>query len=420
MAAWISKAEELAGRLELHRATLSDLRERGVPAHADGEQAQSPSAAPERWRFDSPEDQWQHDNLVGLVAGLEQLRERGIPAMEERLETARTIRPRSVDLQREAWDAAIESIGDRSECPLYDGLRLTPQVGLVPIGRDPASGLWEFAHLETGSVPRRNAEGALEIGEECGLVFALVPGGTVRIGALEGDPFASPNELPAVQVTLAPYFLAKHEMTQGQWRRVMRQNPSAFHAGYVQERGTGLPPRTFNPLHPVESVSWHDCEEAMQRLGLRLPSEAQWERAARAGTETAWWSGADRESLRGAANVADVAGARIGASPDLADYDDDYEVHAPIGSFAANPFGLHDVYGNVWEWCRDGFADYTTATFEAGTGDTDASPSRGSGVVRGGASDSTSAQARSACRGPLPLATRVATIGLRPARAIEP
>ncbi len=94
-------------------------------------------------------------------------------------------------------------------------------------------------------------------------------------------------------------------------------------------------------------------------MGLALPTEAQWEFAARAGTTSAWWTGDERESLRGAVNLADKsvvrAGITWGAAEEWPELDDGFTWHAPVGTFAANPFGLHDVLGNVWEWCRDGF-----------------------------------------------------------------
>ncbi|MHC4944283.1 MAG: serine/threonine protein kinase, partial [Planctomycetota bacterium] len=111
------------------------------------------------WRFENTETQWQHDMLAGLVSGLEALSddEEGLlKKMHERLAFATTIEAKSIIDHESTWDKAIASIANKEECPHYDGLVIEPKVGFVPIGRDPASGLWEFAHLQTGEIPERD------------------------------------------------------------------------------------------------------------------------------------------------------------------------------------------------------------------------------------------------------------------------
>lgn len=145
-------------------------------------------------------------------------------------------------------------------------------------------------------------------------------------------------------------------MTQAQWLRLTGRNPSAL--GPHTRLGSAFAevwPKSF--LHPVEQVSWVDCMIWLPRAGLRLPSEAQWEYGARGGTTTPWWTGAEKESLAGAANLADKYAQGHGA-PNWIGHelwlDDGATLHAPVGSYRANPFGLHDVAGNVAEWCLDG------------------------------------------------------------------
>jgi len=179
-------------------------------------------------------------------------------------------------------------------------------------------------------------------------------------------------------------------------------------------------------LHSVEQVSWQDCTEWLERAGLRLPTEAQWEYGARAGTHTPWWTGAERESLRTqrAANLADQAVLRLQARwensvRDWPELDDGYPVHAPIGTYAANPFGLHEGTGNVFEWCQDAYmGDFYARSprkdpVSTWSGDVPR-------VCRGGGFMFTAAQARSAYRFGDTPSLRGYGLGVRPARAVEP
>jgi formylglycine-generating enzyme required for sulfatase activity len=169
-------------------------------------------------------------------------------------------------------------------------------------------------------------------------------------------------------------------------------------------------------------VSWFECDEAMRRLGLALPTEAQWERGARADTTTPWWTGSEKTSLEGAANLADKSAARVGAPwPGIADWpelDDGWPIHAPVTAYRPNPFGLHGVHGNVWEWCRDWFAPYGGPVRE-GDGERETEERRYK-VSRGGSFRNEAAYARSSCRNNSVPDTRFNQLGLRPARPIRP
>src|SRR4029079_8238127 len=140
------------------------------------------------------------------------------------------------------------------------------------------------------------------------------------------------DEGPVHTVTLDPYFIAKHPMTQSQWLHAAGWNPSYFRPD--QHPGADL-------RYPVECVSWDECREIFDSLELELPTEAQWEHAARAGTTTMWWTGNDPEAVLRIANMASTG-------------------PTPVGHFPApNAFGLYDVIGNVWEWCRDRYGPLT-------------------------------------------------------------
>jgi len=336
-----------------------------------------------RYAFERSEDRWWHDQIDRLVRDLESFADPetgpidGLSAahgagVERRLRFAETIEERSVSGAEASrrWREAIEAIRDRERSPAYAGLEIRPQIGLLPIGKDPHSGLYEFIHLQSGEPPVRDESGELAWEEESGVVLVLLPGGDFLMGAQaedpgapHHDPEARPNEV-LLEVRLDPFFIGKCEVTQAQFERVAGANPSNYTPRY---EGVTL-------LHPVEKVNWAAAESFLRCLGLEFPTEAQWEYAARGGTHTPFWTGADRESAIGAINVADRAAAELGARwtaiaywPEL---HDGHGLHAPVNALRANPFGLHGIHGNVREWCRDGWGLFEPGfnDLEEGTG----------------------------------------------------
>ena len=410
MQVWLRRAHELAARLPAHRAALQRLTKELAEPDVDSGR------------------EWRHQQLQQLVLALERFVQQ-----EPRAPTIASVLARQGHATALAAPAALEPW---QQCaarvlanPAYSGLSLVPQLGLVPLGPDPSSTLEEFADQATGVVPERGGDGRLVLVDDAAVVFVLLPGGSFWMGAQTADPrepnhdpAASPFEQPPHQVALAPFLLAKHELTQAQWNAVMPDNPSNYAAG------EDVGPITITGRHPVENVSWTMASQFAFRCGHELPTEAQWEYACRAGSSTPWSTGADVASLVGAANFADegaraqmVEGWRF--HPGL---DDGYANHAPVGRFAANRFGLHDLHGNVQEWCREPAMPYTYPVAE-GTGERHLPPDQQVAdddlarlrQVRGGGFGSLAHSLRSARRFGASPGTQQASLGFRPARALR-
>jgi formylglycine-generating enzyme required for sulfatase activity len=169
-----------------------------------------------------------------------------------------------------------------------------------------------------------------------------IPPGEFLMGSPQDEPERFKNEGPRHRVMLTEgYWFADTACTQALWQAVMGDNPSRFQ----EDQG-----------NPVENVSWDEVQGFLQRLGelagveAGLPTEAQWEYACRAGTETAFWWGEELDTKK--ANY-------HGNYPYAKGNKGEYREHTvPVKSFRPNPWGLWQMHGNVWEWCRDGRRDY--------------------------------------------------------------
>jgi len=396
------------------------------------------------WTFPDDDEDWWHAQLAKLVLDLEAFADPatglcsgGISpehgwGVERRLEFARTLEEKTLGgiEAKKRWDQAIAGIGDRALSPKYEGLVIEAQLGLLPIGRDAESGLWEFADLATGDPAERDKDGRLVMTEATGLAFVLVPGGKFAMGAQSEDPTgpnfdpdAAEDESPVGEVTLSPFFLSKYEMTQAQWKRLTGATPSMYGPGNYATTWNA-DGRPADLLHPVESVSWKDCTDALARVNLTLPTEAQWEYAGRAGSTSVYWSGDDLGSLEGVANINDSYGKYHGNEHYKEweeSIDDGETVHGSVGRYRANPFGLFDVHGNVFEWCRDDYDPNAYAlAARGGDGERSGKPfATTSRVIRGGSFASLGLFARSSARRFEDSNRRANGIGLRPARKLS-
>jgi len=217
-----------------------------------------------------------------------------------------------------------------------------------------------------------------------GIEFVLIPAGTFQMGSNDSDVYESEKPVHTVRMT-QPFYLGKYEVTQGQWQAVMGNNPSMF---------------TGDPNRPVEQVSWDDVQAFIRRLNsregaatYRLPTEAEWEYAVRAGTTTRWSFGDDASQLGRYAWYDGNAGR---------------QTH-PVGQLQPNPWGLYDMHGNVWEWVQDWYGQYASGTAENPEG-----PSSGADRVnRGGGWDSTARFCRAVHRSGDAPGFRFVSLGFR-------
>jgi len=197
------------------------------------------------------------------------------------------------------------------------------------------------------------------------------------MGSPETDDARLPNETPQHRIVVSrPFYMGVHEVTQDQVVAIMGRNPS-IHRG---------------DSRPVEFVSWHDavlfCSRATTRTGrrIRLPTEAEWEYACRAGTRTSYATG---ESI-----TTDMANIRPGHGNHGDDATDNAMGTVPVGSYFPNRWGLFDMHGNVREWCADRYGPYRSTESTDPRG-----PSQGTlRVQRGGAWDDVPLTCRSAAR----------------------
>jgi formylglycine-generating enzyme required for sulfatase activity len=235
---------------------------------------------------------------------------------------------------------------------------------------------------ETGQEIERRAGHAQQFIEDLGngvtLEMVAIPGGTFQMGSTRENPTG--EESPQHLVSVKPFFLSKGMITQQQWTAIRRQLP---------------PCRFYGPKLPVENVTWKEALDFAKRLSketghaYRLPCEAEWEFACRAGMNTPFSTGVTITT--GLANFCGPHTYRSEA-PGLYRH-----VSTPAGTFPPNPFGLFDMHANLWEICADSWhPDYTGAPFEGGAWITGGEP--GFRAARGGSWHEPPANCRSASR----------------------
>ena len=219
-----------------------------------------------------------------------------------------------------------------------------------------ADGAAKFRFLLTH---RRRTQGFREslgavVDEATSLTMLWIPPGRFWMGSPEEEPQRRSAEGPQHLVQLQGFFLAQTPITQAQWREVADWKPNKGERAWSKKLNPN-PSRFNGEQRPVEQVSWEDAMEFCHRLSQRtgrhytLPSEAQWEYACRAGTTTPFHWGATIST-----NLANYNGREVYGDGEKGEY---RQQTMDVASFPANPWGLHDMHGNVWEWCADQWHD---------------------------------------------------------------
>jgi formylglycine-generating enzyme required for sulfatase activity len=198
-----------------------------------------------------------------------------------------------------------------------------------------------FVALAGDAVHAQQKDPPKDFTNSIGMKFVWIPPGSFVMGSPKEEKLRGNDETQHKVTLTKGFYMGMYTVTQEEWKEIMGKNPSFFKG----EKNL-----------PVETVSWEECQEFIKKLRdkdkkpYRLPTEAEWEYACRAGTKTPFHFG---ETI----------------STDQANYNGDYtygdgkkgknrEKTTPVGSFPANAWGLHDMHGNVWQWCQDNYGVY--------------------------------------------------------------
>ncbi|MEI7855632.1 MAG: SUMF1/EgtB/PvdO family nonheme iron enzyme, partial [Planctomycetota bacterium] len=245
---------------------------------------------------------------------------------------------------------------------------------------------------------KKEVEEKVDLGKGIKLDLVLIPAGKFMMGSPASEYGRIVNETQHEVTLTKPFYMGKYEVTQEQWEGVMGNNPSS---------------RAKGPKVPVTDVSWNDCQDFIKKLnektkgGYRLPTEAEWEYACRAGTTTAYSFG---DSLtKSDANTA-------GTSTIISILTFFNHWSKAVGSYKPNAFGLYDMHGNVWEWCENWYGDYLVGEVVGEVTDPTGPATGDYRVLRGGSFNAYGSTARSSVRDYGTPSIRVSSLGFRLAR----
>lgn len=243
----------------------------------------------------------------------------------------------------------------------------------------------------SNGAPTSTLAGTLTSDAKTGIELVFVRGGRFEMGSPVGEPERQDGELQH-SVIVSDFWLGKTEVTNEQYARYLKDNPGAA------EPANWTDPNSNRLHHPVVGVSWVEAQAYATWAGLRLPTEAEWEYAARAGTKTAYSSGDNETDLQAVAWYDGNSGYRPQA----------------VAQKSPNGFGLYDLHGGVWEWCSDWYGVYG-----GGAQDPKGPQSGSKRVARGGSWDDPASFARSAHRVGYEPTGRWRQLGFRVARSAD-
>jgi formylglycine-generating enzyme required for sulfatase activity len=248
----------------------------------------------------------------------------------------------------------------------------------------------QFEYYQEGQPGRGVSRVAgVQLGDNITMDLVLIPAGKFRMGSSPAEKERLPDENQHDVEISHDFYLGKYEVTRAQFREFVKETGYTTEAETDGQGGWGydesakriegrMPKFTWRytgwaqtDQYPVVNVTWNDAEEfchwLARKIGrpVRLPTEAEWEYAARAGASTPYYSGSDIDALVKVGNIADDAvrkqfpdwGGTIATT-------DGYVFTAPVGKFLANRFGIYDMQGNVWEWCEDWYGPYADLTIK--------------------------------------------------------
>jgi formylglycine-generating enzyme required for sulfatase activity len=344
------------------------------------------------------------DSLNAMLAMIQKKEEE-----QKRLEAVKRKRQQSEAKRRAEIDRLKAEKKAERVASLEKDIRKYKRIMSSPYGMDMREAAWKRLAAKYPEAAR-----GLETGDTEGIIFKIKYGGTTNrfamrfvyiepgifmMGSPSGEPGRDDDERQHRVTLTRGFHLQTTEVTQGQWKAVMGSNPSFF--------------KSCGDDCPVERVSFKDVQEFIKRLNqmegmdkYRLPTEAEWEYASRAGTDTAFTNGPIREIDCGYDANLDLMGWYCGNS--------DKMTH-PVGRKKANRWGLYDMYGNVWEWCQDMKGDYPSKHVIDPKG---ISPSQYR-VSRGGSFGGSAGSCRSANRNGESPGNQIRTLGFRLVRDLR-
>jgi formylglycine-generating enzyme required for sulfatase activity len=246
---------------------------------------------------------------------------------------------------------SLQNIVIQDEIPTYAGINLQAfEFEVTTVAKKISSGRRNSSELIVNRYSRQNQYFLEDLDGEVALEMVQIPGGGFMMGALETEVGSRGSERPLHEVTMSSFFMSKYPITQAQWQVVANMKHLRVNRDLKLK-----PSQNKGDCLPVERVSWYDAVEFCARLSkhtvreYRLPSEAEWEYAARAGTTTQFHYG---ETIT--RELANYNTSKTFAEEQKGQY---RQQSTPVGQFPANNFGLYDMHGNVWEWCVDDWHD---------------------------------------------------------------